>query len=100
MLALVWFVLYPPLTMRRQGEHNGQTWAKQWFGIRVIREDGLPVTAGTGFIRDVLMQDLVFGFIGSLIFYVPWLLDGLWPLWDDRNQALHDKVANTFVIDT
>ena len=46
------------------------------------------------------MQDLVFGFIGSLIFYVPWLLDGLWPLWDDRNQALHDKVANTFVIDT
>jgi uncharacterized RDD family membrane protein YckC len=98
-LALVWFVLYPPLTMRRQGERNGQTWGKQWLGIRVIREDGQPVTAGTGFIRDVLMQDLVFGFIGSFVFYVPWLLDGLWPLWDDRNQALHDKVASTFVID-
>ena len=98
-LALVWFVLYPPLTMRRHGERNGQTWAKQWFGIRVIREDRQPVTAGTGFIRDVLMQDIVFGFIGSLIFYIPWLLDGLWPLWDERNQALHDKVANTFVVD-
>ena len=39
-LALVWFVAYPPLTMRRQGERNGQTWAKQWLGIHVIREDG------------------------------------------------------------
>ena len=70
-LALVWFIAYPPLTMRRQGEHNGQTWAKQWLGIRVIREDGQPVTAGTAFIRDVLMQDLVFGLVGSFMFYVP-----------------------------
>jgi uncharacterized RDD family membrane protein YckC len=99
-LLLAWWLLYAPLTMRRQGEHNGQTWAKQWLGIRVVREDGSPVTAGTAYIRDVLMQDLVFGFIGSLVFNVPTLLDGLWPLWDERNQALHDKVANTFVIDS
>ncbi|WP_350278953.1 RDD family protein [Kribbella sp. HUAS MG21] len=26
------------------------------------------------------------------------LLDYLWPLWDDKNQALHDKVASTYVI--
>ncbi len=97
-LAIVWFVAYPPLTMRRQGDRNGQTWAKQWLGIRVIREDGQPVTAGTALIRDVLMQDFVIGFVGSFVFYVPWILDGLWPLWDERNQALHDKVANTFVI--
>jgi uncharacterized RDD family membrane protein YckC len=97
-LFLAWFVLYEPLTMRRQGERNGQTWGKQWLGIRVIREDGQPVTAGTGFIRDVLMQNLVFNFIGSFLLYIPTLLNGLWPLWDDRNQALHDKVASTFVI--
>jgi uncharacterized RDD family membrane protein YckC len=35
---------------------------------------------------------------GDALFNVPTLLDGLWPLWDERNQALHDKVANTFVI--
>jgi uncharacterized RDD family membrane protein YckC len=99
-LALAWFTIYAPLTMRRQGEHNGQTWAKQWLGIRVIREDGHHVTAGTAFIRDVLMQDLVFGLVGSFLFNLPTLLDGLWPLWDDRNQALHDKVANTFVVNT
>jgi hypothetical protein len=23
------------------------------------------------------------------------IIDGLWPLWDDRNQALHDKVAKS-----
>ena len=99
-LVLVWFVLYEPLTMRRQGDHNGQTWAKQWLGIRVVREDGEPVTAGTGFIRDVLMQNLVFGVVGGFVFNLPTLLDGLWPLWDERNQTLHDKVANTFVINT
>jgi uncharacterized RDD family membrane protein YckC len=99
LLVLLWFVIYEPLTMRRQGERNGQTWAKQWLGIRVIREDGQPVTAGTAFIRDVLMQSLVFGLLGSFIFNLPTILDGLWPLWDDRNQALHDKVAKTFVVD-
>ncbi len=26
------------------------------------------------------------------------VLDGLWPLWDDKRQALHDKVAQTNVV--
>ena len=26
------------------------------------------------------------------------LLDGLWVLWDEQQQTLHDKVANTAVI--
>ena len=32
--------------------------------------------------------------------FVPFLslLDGLWPLWDDKRQALHDKVAGTNVV--
>jgi uncharacterized RDD family membrane protein YckC len=25
-------------------------------------------------------------------------LDSLWPLWDKKNQALHDKVARTNVV--
>jgi uncharacterized RDD family membrane protein YckC len=36
---------------------------------------------------------LIFGFIGVLS-----LLDVLWPLWDDKRQALHDKVAGTNVV--
>ena len=26
------------------------------------------------------------------------LLDDLWPLWDDKNQAIHDKIAKTNVV--
>jgi uncharacterized RDD family membrane protein YckC len=32
----------------------------------------------------------VFGLLG--------LLNGLWPLWDDKKQGLHDKVAATNVV--
>ncbi len=36
---------------------------------------------------------LISGLLG-----IPYLLDLLWPLWDTRNQTLHDKVAKTIVI--
>jgi uncharacterized RDD family membrane protein YckC len=26
------------------------------------------------------------------------LLDYLWPLWDDKSQAIHDKIAKTNVV--
>ena len=32
------------------------------------------------------------------IFYVPLLLDYLWPLWDKQHQAFHDKVASSIVV--
>ena len=34
------------------------------------------------------------GFLGTIFS----LLDALWPLWDDKRQAIHDKVAKTNVI--
>jgi uncharacterized RDD family membrane protein YckC len=27
-----------------------------------------------------------------------WLLDHLWPLWDGKKQAVHDKIARTNVV--
>jgi uncharacterized RDD family membrane protein YckC len=36
----------------------------------------------------------VLGFFGTLFT----LFDSLWPLWDDKNQAIHDKVAATNVV--
>ena len=38
----------------------------------------------------------VLGLVAGLY---PWL-DGLWPLWDERRQALHDKFARTNVVKT
>jgi len=26
------------------------------------------------------------------------LIDGVWPLWDSKRQALHDKIADTNVV--
>jgi uncharacterized RDD family membrane protein YckC len=34
------------------------------------------------------------GFLGGIY----WLLNYLWPLWDSKNQALHDKIAKTNVV--
>ena len=74
------------------GKDPGQTVGKRAVGIRVrhAEEDraiGYGPSAGRYFIT------FLFG-----IFYIPALLDYLWPLWDGRNQTLHDKVANSIVV--
>jgi len=33
--------------------------------------------------------------VASGTFGLAWLLDILWPLWDEENRALHDFVVNT-----
>ena len=35
----------------------------------------------------------------SAFLIFPALVDYLWPLWDKKNQTLHDKLAKTVVID-
>jgi uncharacterized RDD family membrane protein YckC len=92
--------LYYCLTMARKGEKNGQTWGKQILGITVVREDGMPVSFGYAFIRQILVIGILVGFVGSFLFYIPYLLNYLWPLWDDKNQALHDKVVSSRVVCT
>ena len=37
---LVVALVYAPVLMARDGEHNGQTWGKQMLGIRVVRDNG------------------------------------------------------------
>lgn len=95
---LLWVLFYAPLTMRRPGEHNGQTFGKQLLGIRVQRIDGQPMSAGTALLRELVVKNLLIGISSSFLFFIPLLLDCLWPLWDDRGQALHDKLASTVVV--
>jgi uncharacterized RDD family membrane protein YckC len=87
-------VLYAPLLLARRGERNGQTIGKRAMGLRVIREDGLPLTFATALVREALGRQVPALLTSGL--YVP--VDYLWPLWDARNQALHDKVGRTFVV--
>lgn len=67
---------------------NGQTPGKKLMHIRIISTDGSPITFGKAILR------LIGYWVSSFIFYIGFL----WPLWDPCKQALHDKIANTYVI--
>lgn len=88
--------LYAPLLMARRGARNGQTLGKQFVGIRVVRTDGEPVGFWLGVLRTVVAQQLLIG----ITFYLYAIVDYLWPLRDPQNQALHDKIARTWVLRT
>jgi uncharacterized RDD family membrane protein YckC len=74
------------------GGERGQTVGKRLLGIRVIGEDFGRLGYGRAFGRFLV------GWLMWLACYVPGILNSLWPLWDDKNQALHDKVVNSIVV--
>lgn len=75
------------------GNERGQTIGKRATGIRVRKKDGVtPLGTGRALGRYAIVA-VVGAFLGPLI-----LVDYLWPLWDDANQTLHDKVVDSIVI--
>jgi uncharacterized RDD family membrane protein YckC len=98
-VAVVAFALvalfYAPAMMSRT---NGKTLGRMAMNIRVIRADGRPITFGFAMLREVLIKTLLVGVIASATFGLAWLLDVLWPLWDEEHRALHDFVVNTRTI--
>ena len=77
---------------------------KLMLGLRVrLRERPGPMPLSTVLLRwlgqfgvGILTVVPYIGTIGSLYS----LLDYLWPLWDDKKQAIHDKIAKTNVVRT
>lgn len=92
-LILLLGAVYYALTIGRSGENNGQTIGMQALNIRIVRETGEPMTAGTAILRETLIK----GILMAICFIVT-ILNYLAPLWDDRNQAWHDKIVNTLVV--
>lgn len=73
----------------------GKTLGKMMFGIKVIKDDGNLCDLGAAFRRAVVYP------IGGGVPYIGWLItiiNGLWPLWDDRHQSLGDKLGATYVV--
>jgi uncharacterized RDD family membrane protein YckC len=73
------------------GRERGQTLGKRALGIRVVADGGGRLGYGRAFGRYAIT--FVFG-----IFLIPVVLDYLWPLWDRKNQALHDKAVGSLVV--
>jgi len=88
-------LLYAPAMM---SSTNGKTLGRIVMNIRVIRADGGQMTFGFAMLREVLVKSLLVGVVASATFGLAWLLDILWPLWDEENRALHDFVVNTRTI--
>lgn len=91
LFAIAYYCIVMPAT-------NGQTLGKMASGIRVVREDGGEITASFSFLRQILVMQIVFGWLAAVLLYVPTLLNYLWPLWDSKNQALHDKMVKSRVV--
>jgi uncharacterized RDD family membrane protein YckC len=96
LIATAVALLYAPFYMART---NGQTLGKQVMGIRVIRANGQPVDFLWAVLREVVVKAFLFAGLGSsLTFGLAWLVDGLWPLWDHENRALHDLIVDSRVV--
>jgi uncharacterized RDD family membrane protein YckC len=75
------------------GSRRGQTVGMMAVGVRAVDMGaGGPIGYGRALWRAFFEQ------IMYVFFVIPWIVDMLWPLWDNRNQTLHDKVSNTAVV--
>jgi uncharacterized RDD family membrane protein YckC len=71
---------------------KGQTPGKRLMKMRVVTlTDGMAL----GFWMTLLREWVIKGVLASLTFGISYL----WILWDPKNQALHDKVMSTVVVD-
>jgi uncharacterized RDD family membrane protein YckC len=90
--ALLASAVYGPMLLVRAGEHNGQTIGKQVLKVRSVRADGHAMDLRTAAVREFVGKTL----LGLLPFYT--IVDSCFPLADARRQAIHDKLARTFVV--
>lgn len=89
---------YYLMTMTRQGINNGQTWGLQILNIAVVRQDGKRVDAGFILLRQLVVIGVLFGIVNYFTFSLGFIVDSLWPLWDDKKQTLHDKIVKSVMV--
>jgi|SRR5689334_15555594 len=89
-VALLGFVLWAAFTIMYVSA-NGQTIAKKWLNIKVVRADGSRATLGRifllrNFLNIALSLIPLYGIIDSLFIF------------SESRQCLHDKIADTIVV--
>lgn len=89
-LALVYLTL-------SHGSERGQTVGDRVNGI-VVRSDPLRTGVGGRLTHGQAFGRSVATGLFLCLFFVGGVLDFMWPLWDRRRQAWHDKLAGTIVV--
>jgi uncharacterized RDD family membrane protein YckC len=75
------------------GSARGQTVGMMAVGARAVdRDTGTPIGFGRALGRAA------FEYLLFIVVLIPWIIDMLFPAWDQRRQTLHDKVSRTVVI--
>ncbi len=91
LLAAIGFSVWNSIL--RQGS-MGQTIGKTMMGISVVsRETRRPIGYGVALARTLVPTAITIVTLGVYA-----VLDYLWPLWDDDNQRITDKILSTVVI--
>jgi uncharacterized RDD family membrane protein YckC len=79
---------------------RGATIGMRALKIRIVTaSDRASVSSGRSVLRYVVYFAIgLLEYVAHILFLVSFL-DWLWPLWDSRNQTLHDKAAGTVALD-
>lgn len=90
LVALVGFIVWLVFTIIYVNR-NGQTIAKKWLGIKVVRSDGSKASLG----RIWWLRNFVNGLLSIIPLYS--LIDVLL-IFGESRQCIHDKIADTIVV--
>ena len=95
LLVVVLFLIPEAIYYTWMVGSRSQTVGKMVLGIKVVdAESRAPIGYLRAFRRWLSTAAL------RALFWIPTIVDHLWPLRDRRNQALHDKVARSVVVRT
>jgi uncharacterized RDD family membrane protein YckC len=93
LIAVVIVIVYGTLMC---GSPSGQTVGMRATGVKVVNaSDGSsPIGYGKALGRAVVEYVLF------VLFILPWVIDMLFPLWDQSKQTIHDKAVGSVVVKT
>ena len=93
-LAILWIVLLILAEFLYFGyfwSKDGQTIGMRWLHIRVVRRSAEPLSFWRAAFRGTIGYS-----ISALVFYIGYL----WALWDKDQETWHDKLFDTWVVQT
>ena len=95
LLVIVLFLIPEAIYYTWMVGSRSQTVGKMALGIKIVdAESRAPIGYLRAFRRWISTAAM------RALFWIPAIVDHLWPLRDRRNQALHDKFARSVVVRT